>query len=113
MEKRKESSLPVFDIKFNKHVYGCQFKHMLKPLKDFDPRPAEYQGTVPQLLQKFLKQVQGKGLDISLLIDKIYEYGRQPVTSPINKLQVQILMMQLLCPRDLNKLNKLKHSRRP
>ena len=68
--KRKESSLPVSDITFNKHVYGRQVKHMLKPLKDFDPRPVEYQGTAPQQLEEFLKKVQGKGLGISLLIDK-------------------------------------------
>ena len=26
--KRKESSLPVFDVTFAKHVYGCQVKHI-------------------------------------------------------------------------------------
>ena len=69
-KKRKESSLPVSNITFNKHMYGRQIKHRLKPLKNFDPRPAEYQGTAPQQLEKFLKEVQGKGLGISLLLDK-------------------------------------------
>ena len=69
-KKRKESSLPVSDITFTKHVYGRQVKHTLKPLKDFDPRPVEYQGTAPQQLEKFLKNVLGKGLGISLLLDK-------------------------------------------
>ena len=69
-KKRKESSLPVSDVTFNKHVYGRQVKHTLKALKDFDPRPAEYQGTAPELLESLLKKVQGKGLGISLLFDK-------------------------------------------
>lgn len=68
--KRKESSLPVSETTFKKHTYGRQVKHTLKPLKDFDPRPVEYQGTAPQLLEEFLKKVQGKGLGISLLLDK-------------------------------------------
>ena len=53
--KRKESSLPVSDVTFTKHVYGRQVKHTLKPLKDFDSRPEEYHGTAPQQLEKFLK----------------------------------------------------------
>ena len=61
-------------------MYGRQVKHRLKPLKDFDLRPAEYQGTAPQQLQKFLKKVQGKGLGIFLLLDKDVKYGRPPVT---------------------------------
>ena len=43
---------------------------MLKQLKDFDPRLAEYQGTAPQKLEAFLKKVQGKGLGVSLLVDE-------------------------------------------
>ena len=42
----------------------------LKPLKDFDPRPEKYHGTALQQLEKFLKNVHGKGLGISMLLDK-------------------------------------------
>lgn len=51
-------------------MYGRQVKHTLKPLKDFDPRPAEYRGTAPQLLKELLKKVQGEGLGVSVLFDE-------------------------------------------
>ena len=66
----KMSSMAVSDIVFQKHVYGRQVKHALQSLKDFDPRPAEYRGPAPQLLEGFLKKVQDKGLGVSLLLDK-------------------------------------------
>ena len=48
--KRKESSVKISDLTFKKHVYGCQHKHTLSSLSDFDPRPVEYKGTAPTLL---------------------------------------------------------------
>lgn len=68
--KRKESAMAVSDVTFQKHVYGRQVKHTLKPLKDFDPRLAEYHGTAPRLLKELLKKVQGKGLGVSVLFDE-------------------------------------------
>ena len=51
-------------------MYGYQVKHT-KPLKDFDRRPVEYQGTTPQQLLKFVFfLIQGKKVGISLLLDK-------------------------------------------
>ena len=63
--KRKESAAKISDLKFPKHVYGRQRTHMLRPLSDFDPR-----GTAPALLQNFLASVKGRGLGVSLLLDK-------------------------------------------
>lgn len=57
----------VSDSVLHKHVYGHQIKHKLQSLNDFDPRPAEYRGTAPQLLQQFLNKVKGKRLGVSLL----------------------------------------------
>ena len=78
-------------------MYRCQVKHTLKPLKDFDPRPAEYQGRAPQQLEKFkFKKVQGKGLGISLLLDKDVQIWKATCDkSDKNKIQVQILIIQL------------------
>lgn len=55
---------------FQKHVYGRTFKHTLKPLSKFDPRPVEHRGTAPDALQKFITAVKGKGLGVSALFDK-------------------------------------------
>lgn len=68
--KRKESVAKVSDLTFQKHVYGHQHTHILQPLSDFDPRPMEYRGTAPALLQNFLTSVKGKGFGVSLLLDK-------------------------------------------
>ena len=68
--KRKESSAKISDLTFKKHVYGCQRKHTLSSLSDFDPRPVEYKGTAPTLLQSFLASVKGRGLGVSVLFDK-------------------------------------------
>ena len=67
--KRKESTAEIADVTFQKHVYGRTIKHTLKPLSDFDPRPVEHRGTAPNLLQKFLAAVKGKGLGVSVLFD--------------------------------------------
>ena len=51
-------------------MYGRALKHTLKPLSEFDPRPVEHQGEAPDLLQKFIKAVKGKGLGVLALFDK-------------------------------------------
>ena len=68
--KRKESTVQIADVTFQKHVYGRTRKHTLKPLSDFDPRPVEHQGTAPDQLKDFLTAVKGKGLGVSSLFDK-------------------------------------------
>ena len=68
--KRKESAAKISDLTFQKHVYGHQCTHTLRPLSDFDPRPIEHRGTAPASLQNFLATVKGKGLGVSLLLDK-------------------------------------------
>lgn len=68
--KRKESNIAVSKAVFQKHVYGRQQKHQLKPIDDFDPRPTEERGKTKILLEKFLANVRGQGLGVSLLFDK-------------------------------------------
>ena len=68
--RRKESTAKIADVTFQKHVYGRTLKHTLKPLSKFDPRPVEHRGTAPDLLQKFITAVKGKGLGVSALFDK-------------------------------------------
>ena len=68
--KRKESTLQMAEAPFQKPVYGRQRKHTLSPITDFDPRPVQYRGTAPALLQEFLEKVKGEGLGVSVLKDK-------------------------------------------
>ena len=42
------------DARFEKHVYGRERKHSMKPLEEFDPRPPESIGTATVQLQEFL-----------------------------------------------------------
>ena len=53
--KRKESSMPISDAVFQKHVYGRQQKHELKAIEDFDPRPVDLRGKSKELLSTFLR----------------------------------------------------------
>ena len=68
--KRKESTLKFADANFEKYEYGQERKHHWNSIKDFDPRPIEHRGKAPQLMQDFLKSVKGKGLGVSMLLDK-------------------------------------------
>lgn len=68
--KRKESNLTIPETMFMKHVYGRDRKHVLKPLEDFDPRPAEFRGNAKEYLYTFLDEVRGRGLGVALLLDK-------------------------------------------
>ena len=60
--KRKDCTLPLSEIVFEKHSYGRQRKRSLKITEEFDPRPAEYHNTAKHLLQDFLGKVKEKGL---------------------------------------------------
>ena len=72
--KRKESTLKFSDANFEKYEYGRERKHHWKSIKDFDPRPVEHRGKAPQLMQDFLKSVKGKGLGVSVLLDKYLQF---------------------------------------
>ena len=51
-------------------MYGRQRKHELKPLENFDPRPADLRGTANDSLKSFLTKVRGQSLGVSLLFDE-------------------------------------------
>ena len=72
--KRKESNLKMSDVNVEKHTYGKQRKVDLSPMKEFDPRPHKYRGTASAQLARFLGQVCGKGLGVSLLFDTSTQY---------------------------------------
>ncbi len=61
---RKESTIKFSDVNFQKHVFGRVRN---------DPRPTEYRGSAPSLMDNFLKAVKGKGLGVSILLDKSFQ----------------------------------------
>ena len=78
--KRKESDARISDLTFEKHVYGRERKHHLNPIKDFDPRPSEFRGTLSARLPDFLQKVRGKALGISVLADPTSQVWSDDVT---------------------------------
>ena len=62
--------LQKFQTSHFRSMYMAISAHTLRPLSDFDPRPIEHRGTAPASLQNFLATVKGKGLGVSLLLDK-------------------------------------------
>ena len=44
--KRKDGDAKISDLTLEKHMYACERKHHLNPIKDFDPRPPEFRGTL-------------------------------------------------------------------
>ena len=77
-KKRKESTIPMAAAVFEKHDYHKQEKRKVSPTEDFDPRPAKYRGTAPNLLPALLDDVYGESLGISLLLDP--KYRQQPLS---------------------------------
>ena len=71
--RRKDCTLPLSKVVFEKHSYGRERKRSLKLMEEFDPRPAVYQNTAKDLLQDFLGKVKGKGLGVSLLLDPEFQ----------------------------------------
>ena len=84
-KKRKENSLPFSEANFHKHVYGKQRKRALKPLEDFEPRPAEFRGTAKDGMPQLLDKLCSKGLCISLSLDEKTRFwtNQQPSTSDL------------------------------
>ena len=69
-KKRKESTLPIAQATFEKHVFGKVKKRHFHHLENFDPRPIQYRGTAKNYLPSLLEKVRGKSLCISLLFDE-------------------------------------------
>ena len=82
--KRKESTMPLAEAPFEKHVYGKENKRKLKPLEDFDPRPVEFRGTVRAGLPALLEKIRGENLCVSLLFDDHFRHwdGAKTVSEP-------------------------------
>ncbi len=55
--KRKESSMPMAEAPFEKHVYGREKKRKIKLIDDFDPRPMEFRGIVRDRLPALLDKI--------------------------------------------------------
>ena len=68
--KRKESTLMMSQVKFEKHVYGKKRQYDIQSLETFDPRPAEYRGTATASLNKFIETTKGRWSCVSLLFDE-------------------------------------------
>ena len=64
--KRNDSILQIAEASFHKAVYGCQVKHNLSSIADFDPRREEYRVAALSCLQEFLQKVKGEGLSVSV-----------------------------------------------
>ena len=79
---RKQSSLPISEARFEKHVYGKERKRSLQPIEDFDPRPVEYRGTANQNLPTFLDKIRGEQLCVSLLLDPSFCHFEETVSEP-------------------------------
>jgi hypothetical protein len=73
--KRKESTMPIAEASFEKHVYGREKKRKVKPLEDFDPRPVEFRGTVRARLPALLEKIRREQLCVSLLFDEHFATG--------------------------------------
>lgn len=64
--KRREAAMQVSQAQFE---YGKVKKYSIESLETFDPRPKELRNTCSQRLPQLLRDVQGKGLCVSLLLD--------------------------------------------
>ena len=97
--RRKESDARISDVTFEKHVYGRERKHHLIPIKDFDPRPPEFRGTLSARLPDFLQKVRGKALGISVLADPTSQVWSADITkdSSFNLPSKQQLSEKVAC----------------
>lgn len=100
--KRKESNKTISESVFNKHVYGRQRKHQLKPFQDFDPRPVDLRETANENLKDFLKKVRGQGLGVSLLKDE----QSRCWSSSLGHSLLQFYQQNLSCKSELKNLKK-------
>ena len=72
-KKRKDSSIEISNVVFEKHDYSKPVKKRVKLIEDFDPRPPECIGTVQSQLPELLDKIKEEKLCISLLLDPSYQ----------------------------------------
>ena len=63
--ERKESTLMMSQVKFEKDVYGKKRQYDIQSLEMFDPCPTEYRGTATGSLNKFIETTKGRVTIIS------------------------------------------------
>ena len=61
--------MQVSTTEFEKHEYGRTKKYKIQSLEEYDPRPEELRNKIVSRVGKFLDDVRGKGLCVSLLLD--------------------------------------------
>ncbi len=113
--KRKESTLPMSQAHFEKHV---KRKRTVRPVEDFDPRPEKYRGTANNHLPALLDKLNGKGLCISLLLDPRCQYWsntesvlpagtpEQPSTSALKSTVVAFKESLKLSPEQIRQIDR-------
>ena len=74
--KRKELTLMMSQVKFEKHVYGKERQYDVQALEMFDPRPTEYRGTATASLNKFIETTKGKCYVCLYYLMNLHECGR-------------------------------------
>ena len=84
-KKRKDSTLPMSGVVFEKHTYEKMQKRTPKLTEDFDPRPLKYRGTAKEQLPALLGKLHGQGLCISVLLDPQYRHWDTPAATAPSK----------------------------
>ena len=87
---RKDSSLPISSIQFEKPDYRKPNKRLIKTLEDFDPRPLEFRGTIGERIPAFLEKVRGEELGISFLLDGTLQQTHSQQTAVISEEQTTL-----------------------
>ena len=82
--KRKESTMRVGEVTFEKHVYGRQKKRALRQAEEFDPRPLCFRGTAHERLPQLLDAIRNQNLCISLLFDNKFRHWESDTNAPEN-----------------------------
>ena len=67
--KRKSTALQVSEGEFQKHDYGKVKIYKIEQLELFDPRPENMKAKSSDRITELIKNIKGKGLCISLLLD--------------------------------------------
>ena len=69
------------DAVFEKHVLGRDYKRKVVAVKDFDPRPLKYRGTLKGHVPALLDEIRGEDLCISLLSDPKVRHWNNSLTA--------------------------------
>ena len=68
--KRKSAAMQVEKAEFEKHEYGRIKKYNIESLENYDPRVEHFRGKIAERIPNLLNDIKGKGLCVSLLLDK-------------------------------------------